>query len=183
MERVLRIARRVRYRTRQVLWGLPSGIAPADAESVRELLSPAEFALFVAMESRDRTHAVRTLNRLDRGAGAGDRHAAPAGDLRVAALVHDVGKGRLALGHRVAYVLLHAASPALLDRLARRGRGWRGALWRIRHHALLGGGLLREAGSAPRVVELVERHTAPPGEVCAAGDADLALLVTADGDS
>ena len=52
----------------------------------------------------------------------------------VAALVHDVGKGRLATCHRIAFVLLNAGAPSLARRLeAERGAGWRQALWRLRH--------------------------------------------------
>ncbi len=171
---------RAAYRVRQVLWGFRSGIAPPDRELVLSLLSPAELALFEAMEPRDQGHAVRTLRSLERagphpggGAGAGR-------ELRVAALLHDVGKGELALWHRVAYVLLGALPGAPLDRLCRPGGGARGALWRLRHHPRLGGALLREAGSAPRVVDLVERHLTPED---AARDPDLRALMEADGRS
>ena len=176
----IRLLRRAGYRTRQVAWGLRSAIAPADREAVRALLSPAELALFDAMEPRDRAHAVRTLRWLDRAGGPG---SAARRDVRAAALLHDVGKGRLALWHRVAYVLLAALPAAALDRLCRRGHGPRDALWRLRHHDRLGGALLREAGSAPRVVELVERHLAPPAAARAAGDLDLLALIEADGNS
>lgn len=169
-----RLSRGAIYRVRQVLWGLRREIAAPDGEAVRTLLSPAEFRLFEAMEPRDRSHAVRTLRWLERAGAATGR------DVRVAALVHDVGKGRLALWHRVAYVLLGALPGALLDRLCRRGAGARGALWRLRHHDLLGAALLREAGSAPRVVELVERHLTPRA---AADDPDLRALQEADGHS
>ena len=174
MRGALRLTREAGYRARQVLWGLRRGIAAPDREAVLALLSPAELRLFDAMEPRDQGHAVRTLRWLERArAGAGR-------DLRVAALLHDVGKGRLALWHRVAYVLLAALPGAPLDRLCRPGVGARGALWRLRHHDALGGALLREAGSAPRVVELVERHLTPR---TAADDPDLRALIEADGHS
>ncbi len=189
MARLAWLARRARYRARQVLWGLRSAIAPDEARAVRELLSAAELPLFVRMEPRDRRHSLLVMRRLARvgvAAMRGDAgaSASPAGrELLVAALLHDIGKGRLALWHRVLYVPLHATSTGLLDRLAREGRGWRGALWRLRHHARIGGALLREAGSAPRVVELVERHLTPPVAARAAGDAELVALIAADGAS
>jgi hypothetical protein len=178
--------RRARYRARQLLWGLRSAIDPDDAREVRELLSSAELPLFLRMEPRDRRHSLLVMRRLAREGipsthGAADAGADPAGrDLLVAALLHDVGKGRLALWHRVIYVPLHAAVPPLLDRLAREGSGWRGALWRLRHHAPLSAALLREARSAERVVELVERHLTPPAAARAAGDAELLALIAAD---
>ncbi|MCY4640884.1 MAG: HD domain-containing protein [Chloroflexi bacterium] len=180
MGSLLRPLRRAGYRVRQVAWGLRSAIAPVDREAVRGLLSAAELALFDAMQPRDRAHAVRTLRWLDRAGGPG---SAARREVRVAALLHDVGKGRLALWHRVAYVLLAALPGSPLDRLCRRGRGARDALWRLRHHDRLGGALLREAGSAPRVVDLVERHLTPATAARAAGDLDLAALIEADGNS
>lgn len=174
MREALRLSRRARYRARQVLWGLRRGIASPDREAVTALLSPEELRLFAAMEPRDQSHAVRTLRWLERARAGSGR------ELRVAALLHDVGKGRLALWHRVAYVLLAALPGSPLDRLCRPGAGARGALWRLRHHAALGGALLREAGSAPRVVELVERHLTPRA---AADDPDLRALMEADGHS
>lgn len=179
--RALRLASlRAVYRVRQVLWGLRPGIAPADREVVLALLSPAELGLFDAMEPRDRGHAIRTLRSLESarippegGAGAGR-------EVRVAALLHDVGKGRIALWHRVVHVLFGALPGAPLDRLCRPGAGARGALWRLRHHDRIGGALLREAGSAPRVVDLVERHLTPRA---AADDPDLRALIEADGNS
>ena len=183
MRGIRRLLRRAGYRVRQVLWGLRSEIALSDRDAVIALLSPAELGLFDAMEPSDRHHAVRTLRWLDRRPAVAGRPVAPGRDVRVAALLHDVGKGRLVLWHRVVYVLLGALSRGLLERLCRRGHGARGALWRLRHHARLGAVLLSEAGSAPRVVELVARHLTPAGEVRAAGDLDLLALVEADGNS
>ncbi len=179
MARLRWLAHRARYRIRQVLWGLRSAIAPADASEVRQLLSPAELALFAAMGPRDRRHSLLTMRRLERDAAP----ARPSRDLRVAALMHDVGKGPVALWHRVAHVLLRALSPALLNRVAREGRGWRGALWRLVHHARLGGALLREAASSPRVIELVEAHLTSPAAAAEMGDAELIALIHADGNS
>lgn len=150
--------RRARYRAYQFLHGLRPALAPAEVEAARALLSPAEFVLFSGAEARDRRHSVDLCVAL-RAAGAGEAE-------QVAALVHDVGKGPLHAWHRVAFVLLDAAAPRLTRRLeAPEGAGWRNALWRLRHHARLGAERLEAAGSDPRVIALVRRHTeAPPSD-------------------
>lgn len=142
-------------------------LAPREIEEARGHLTPAEFALFLGAEARDRRHSVDLFEAL-RGAGAGESELA-------AALVHDVGKGCLRTWHRVAFVLLRSTP------LARRfevesGAPWQQALWRLRHHARLGAERLEAAGSDERVVELVRRHTdAPPDD-----DAALARFIEFD---
>ncbi len=159
--------RRARYRVGQFTRGLRPTLTPAEVEAVRAYLSPAERALFLAADARDRRHSVDLFEAL-RAAGATEPEL-------VAALVHDVGKGPLRTWHRVAFVLLAAAAPRLERALEADGgadgrggsdggggAGWRGALWRLRHHARLGAALLEAAGSAPRVVQLVAGHTGAP---------------------
>lgn len=160
---------RVRYRVYQFTHGLRPFLAPHEVEAARAQLTAAEFALFLAAEARDRRHSFDLFQAL-RTRGAGPEEL-------TAALVHDVGKGRLRTWHRVAFVVLNAASPALARRLeADRGAGWRRALWRLRHHAALGAARLEAAGSAPRVVELVRRHTEP----APADDPALARFIALD---
>ena len=151
----LRRIARARYRVRQFTHGIRPFLAPHEVEAARAHLSPAEFALFLHAEARDRRHSLDLFEAL-RVRGAGEAEL-------VAALLHDVGKGPLRTWHRVAFVLLSAASLALARRVeAERGASWRQALWRLRHHAALGAARLEAVGSAPRVVELVRRHTEPP---------------------
>lgn len=166
---MLRALARARYRVYQFTHGLRPFLAPREIEAVRARLSPAEFVLFLHAEARDQRHSFDLFEAL-RAEGADEASL-------TAALVHDVGKGPLRTWHRVAFVLLRALAPALEDRLAaERGSAWRQALWRLRHHAALGAGLLQAAGSAPRVVELVRRHTgAPPPD-----DAALARFIALD---
>ena len=167
--RLRRVVGRARYRVRQFTHGLRPALSLAEIEAAHARLSPAEFALFLDAEARDRRHSFDLFAAL-RSAGAGEV------DL-VAALVHDVGKGRLRAWHRIAFVLLNAAAPGLGRRLqAEHGAPWRQALWRLRHHARLGAARLEAAGSDARVVELVRRHTErPPGD-----DPALARFIEAD---
>lgn len=166
--RLGRALARARYRAGQFTRGLRSAVSPAEIEAARAHLSPAEFALFLAAGARDRRHSVdlfEALRDLD----------ATAPEL-VAALVHDVGKGRLQTWHRIAFVLLNA-TPALGRVVeAEQGASWRQALWRLRHHAELGAGILEVAGSDARVVTLVRGHTgAQPAD-----DAALARFIDLD---
>jgi hypothetical protein len=95
--------------------------------------------------------------------------------LLVAALLHDCGKGRVALWHRVAYVLLHALAPALLRRwAAENGAAWRRALWRLWHHPELGARLVLAAGADADVARMIREQDSP------APDARVALLQAAD---
>ncbi len=92
-------------------------------------------------------------------------------DLLTAALLHDAGKGRIAIWHRVAYVLLEAASPPLLRRLAMPGDGpgWRQALDRCHRHPELGAQLAEEAGSSGIAVALIREDSEhAPRELLAA---------------
>ena len=97
-------------------------------------------------------------------------------DVLAAALLHDVGKGRVRAAERIAFVLLGAVGFGARQRLANPGgEGFRTAIWRLEHHATLGAERLRDI-SRPRVVWLVERHTdadPPPDE-------ELRWLLAAD---
>lgn len=169
---------RARYRTGQAFLSLRSEAAPSAVAELRELLSEAELACFVAMERRDRRHSLDVMRRVRERSSASGFPASR--DLLAAALLHDVGKGRLLICDRVAFVLLYAVSGRLGDALAaERGMRWRRALWRIRHHARLGAAKLIEAGSSPPLVELVARHIVAKREG-AGGDRELALLIAAD---
>lgn len=138
---------RARYRARQFFGSLRPRIDPSLRDEALALLSDGERALFDSMTPRDRQHCLEVYARL-RTQGRDDR------DLLVAALLHDAGKGRIALWHRVAYVL---APPALLERVTAPGdgAGWRNALYRCHHHEELGAELARNAGANEQVVALI----------------------------
>ena len=138
------------YRSRQVLHALRPRIEQPNLDAARGVLNEGESRLFFAMQPADQRHALEVYTRL-RGR-VDDR------DLLAAALLHDCGKGEMPLALRILNVL----SPRLVARLAdRRGEGWRGAAYRLRHHAELGAQQAQAAGSTPRTVRLIQGHTEP----------------------
>lgn len=160
---------RALYRGRQFFGALRPHIdAGLQAEAFRLLREP-ERRLFESMTLRDRQHCLQVYGRL-RAQGHDD------GDLLAAALLHDAGKGQVALWHRVAYVLLKAWAPALLHRLASpgQGRSWRQALHRCLRHPELGAELARQAGSSAQVVALIRaaEYDAPDERLLALQAAD-----------
>lgn len=156
------------YRSRQFFTSLRPRVDEALRDEAFTLLSEGERRLFASMLLRDQQHCLNVYHHLrDRG-----EHD---GALLTAALLHDVGKGRIALWHRVAYVLLDAWTPRAVDRLAVAGEGpgWRQALYRCRHHPELGAALAQGAGSSDEVVALIgEDERAPPERLAALHSAD-----------
>lgn len=138
---------RARYRARQFFGALRPGVDAGLRDEALALLVGGERALFESMTLRDRQHCLDVFRRL-RDDGHDDR------DLLVAALLHDAGKGEVALWHRVAFVLLENV-PGAVDRVAHDGAGWRGVMYRCRHHDALGAELARRAGSSDAVVALI----------------------------
>ena len=172
-----RAGSRLRYRAGQFFRGFRARLSPVEIAVVRSLLNPPELRLFLGMEPRDRRHSYDVLRWLQVTAGS---HK-PSEQLLKAALLHDVGKGRLRVWDRVAFVLLEHISPRFVDVLgaaqdAPEGLRWRRALWRLRHHAELGARLLGGTNTEPRVIELVAGHT----RLDAGGDNELARLIEAD---
>jgi len=134
----------------------------------RSKLTAEHWDLFVTMSPRDQWHSIQTL-RLLRGSRRNDP------DVVQAALLHDVGKGRIFMRDRVSYVLLSRV-PWLLKRLSsENGPGWRNALHRSRRHPDIGARLAHEAGASPRAVQLIRRHHRPPR-----GDEAALALAAAD---
>jgi hypothetical protein len=170
---------RVRYRIRQFMRGFRGRLSNEEIEAVRSLLTDRELSLFTEMDRRDQRHSVDLLRHLERS------EAGPSSsELRRAALLHDVGKGRLSVGARVLFVLANAVAPALARRFEREGaRGLRGAFWRIRYHASLGALRLAELGVEEGVIELVRYHTAEERRSLPrrrANDPDLLRLIESD---
>jgi hypothetical protein len=137
------------YRSRQALHALRPRIEDGELALARQTLSQAEARLFFAMERRDQRHALEVARRL--------REHTDDGAVLVAALLHDCGKGPVPLWLRVLNVL----SPGAVRLLAAEGSGWRGAAYRLRHHAELGAAMAREAGSGETTVRLIHGHIEP----------------------
>ena len=158
---------RARYRARQFFGALRPRVDPSLRDEALALLSEGERALFASMTARDQQHCLDVHQRLHE-----DGHADH--DLLVAALLHDAGKGRIALWHRVAYVL---SPPALLDRVTEPGdgSGWRHALYRCQHHEQLGAELARQAGSSEHVIALIRGDDAADPRLVALHAADDAV--------
>lgn len=161
--------KRALYRARQLVAALRPRIEPRERAEARALLGERLFPLFLSMSVRDQRHCLDVCQALQ-ARGCDDR------ELLAAALLHDVGKGRLAgspvrLWHRVAYVVLAAVAPSLLGRWA--GEGGLAVLHR---HPERGACLAAAAGAAPAVVELIRRHEEGEG----AADPRLRLLRAAD---
>ena len=157
----------MRDRVRQFI---EAGVQPRDEDFAlaREWLAPELLALFSAQHPRDIVHAVRTARwLLERN------YAEP--DLIVAALLHDVGKGRQRRLDRVAWVLAGSTRLGSIAASERSRLEVRRAMARSRSHAWTGAELVRAAGTPEGAVRLVRLHHRAP-----AGDPVLALLQQAD---
>ncbi len=155
------------HRARQFFGALRPRVTPADREDAYRHLDQPLRPVFESMTLRDQRHGIVVLRRvLAAGGRADDR------DLCAAALLHDCGKGAIALWQRVAHVALPDALCGVIA--AERGAAWRRAFWRLRHHPELGARMAAEAGASADVVRMIRQQDAP------APDARLALLQAAD---
>jgi hypothetical protein len=146
------------------------------------VLSPAEYALFQAMQPSEQLHSLRVLYRLSE---MGQRHP----NLLAAALLHDVGKSRLPLRiwERALIVLSQACLPQPArswGQAAAKPAGWRKAWIVAQHHAGWGAEMASHAGSPALTVSLIRRHQdvlVEPSQC--EEDHLLALLQAADDES
>lgn len=161
-------AARAAYRGRQFLRAVLPRIREDERATVEPYLPGRLRDLFESLPAAEQRHGLDVFQAL-RAAG----HSDP--DLLAAGLLHDCGKGRVRVWQRVAFVVLQAAGPRVLRRLASpRGPGWRRAFDRMLRHPQLGAALVQEAGGSPRVVALVE------GSRGADADIEQAALIAAD---
>ncbi len=135
--------------------------------ALAELLTPAQLVLFDAMPVADRRHGLDVVAAL-RAAGVDD------GDVHLAGLFHDAGKGRsIRLWHRVAWSLGELLGP-WVHAMAARLPGGGDAMARLRDHAERSAELAAAVGCPPRSVALIR------GDAGSSGDAALAALRAAD---
>jgi len=166
--------RRAAYRARQFLHALTARPRSEDLASVRSLLTPELYTLFLTLPPADQAHAIRVQHRLR-------AHGETDADLLAAGLLHDVGKALLPLRlfDRVAVVLGQALLPVRARAWgAGDPAGWRRGFVVACRHAEWGATMVADAGGSPRLVALVREHqSGSPAE------STLAALQAADGDS
>lgn len=133
------------HRVAQFVNHVRARVSPDEEAFVRRALPAKAVTLFASMPVADRRHGLDVAEHL---LAAGHRDP----DLIAAALLHDAAKGRrLRLWHRVVGVLLEAAAPRLLFRLASpRSRSWRYAFHVYLHHAPMSAEAARAAGCSDR---------------------------------
>ncbi len=147
------MAARPLYRSRQFLRALRAQVSPEDLARVDAVLPPAQAALFRSMPVALQRHHLDVHAHLV-AAGCTDP------DVLAAALLHDVGKGQVTVWARVVHVLLEPLA-GLYARLAADGPGFRGQLYRLRHHPELGAAQARAAGASPGTCWLIEHQEDP----------------------
>ena len=155
---------RARHRVGQFAGALRPRIDEAARTEAYTSLNAAQRALFETMMPRDQQHGIDVFLRVSTSSDD------PA--LLVAALLHDCGKGRIALWQRVAHVLLPPAARRAIA--SERGGHWRQAMWRLEHHPALGAELVARTGADPETVRMIREQDAP------SPDERLALLQAAD---
>jgi hypothetical protein len=157
------------HRVAQFVAHVRARVAPEEEALARRILPVTAWPLFEAMPVADRRHGLDVVGRL-LAAGVDDA------DLLRAALLHDAAKGhRMRLWHRVAGVLLEAAAPSLLRRLASRDeRSWRHPFHLYLHHPELSAAMATAAGCDPRAGTFIS------GRVAAADGPLLRALEAAD---
>lgn len=153
----------VLYRLRQLWWELSArSLTLQQRDEIGLLLTADEQRLFDRFAASDQLHSYRVMQTL-RKAG----YTEPA--LLAAALLHDIGKTRVALTawDRSLAVVGHVAAPGLARRWGVSAEpdpsrfGWRKGFIVKAHHPIWGAGMAAAAGSMPQTVALIQRHQDP----------------------
>ncbi|MDQ2934634.1 MAG: hypothetical protein M3R49_06580 [Chloroflexota bacterium] len=130
-------------------------VTPEQDAFAARLLPPGATRLFAEMPVADRRHGLAVAQRLLAG-GFDDP------ELLAAALVHDAGKGRrMRLWHRVAAVLVDAAAPRLLARIASPDPASAGYPFHLYlHHGPISADAALAAGCSPRTAAFIRGSVA-----------------------
>lgn len=152
-------------RVAQLIGHVTARVEPNEEAFARDVLPTTAWPLFAQMPVADRRHAIDVAQHLLDG-GRDDA------ELLAAALLHDAAKGhRMRLWHRVGGVLLEAAAPRLLRRMASPDPKSSGYPWHLYlSHAALSAEAAVAAGCSQRTADLI-RGQAFDGEAQAALDA------------
>lgn len=160
---------RASHRARQFVGALRPRVTPEARADAYCHLNVAERAVFESMVLRDQQHGIEVYRRVRAVAATNDDA------LFAAALLHDCGKGRIALWQRVAHVVVGASAPSLRPRIASdQGAPWRQAFWRLLHHPELGAEMVAQTGADPDTIRMIREQDAE------APDERLAQLQAAD---
>ena len=140
-------------KVRQFRTYLRARVDPQERAALAGWLTDPQLALFDSMHVADRRHGLDVVAAL-RAGGPAD------GDLLLAGLLHDSGKGETAVGPRVVYSLGQMYGPWVW-RLGARLPGFEPALDRLRGHAEASARLAEAAACPPRTVDLIRHQDAP----------------------
>ena len=169
-------------RVKQLWSALTAKLTDEDRGFVAANLTPAEQALFYAMNLPDQRHALNvayTALRL-----ASEYTGVDCSLLTKCTLLHDVGKvkGDVSTWDKVLTVLAHRLAPGWAEEWGRCGRG--GRLDNIRHafhvyfhHPERSAELVRSLGEGDRIADIILRHHEPE---TAGEPLELTLLRQAD---
>ncbi len=142
------------YRVKQLWWAVTA--RPVADEAVRQWLNSAESSLFYQYSPNDQQHALRVVRHLQ---AINTTHPS----LIKAALIHDVGKTKVALSvwDRCFIVLASLLMPRRAVQWGRdesQLKSWRKPFVVKAHHARWGAEMAKVAGCDPITINLIARH-------------------------
>jgi putative nucleotidyltransferase with HDIG domain len=151
------------YRLRQFRNALIAAPSEGDLEVIREYLTPEQVALFKRMHPSEQMHSIQVARTIEHPSISGTDEYQK--DLKVAALLHDVGKSRytLRIWERVIIVLGKAVLPKQSEKWGEgKPVGWKRAFVVARKHPQWGAQMALAAGVSPVAAALIERHQEDP---------------------
>jgi hypothetical protein len=167
----------IRYRLNQFWHNVTAQpLSKLELEQIANDLNPQELDLFLQMSISDQRHGYRVYRFL-RANGHSDC------DLLAAALLHDVGKSRVALSawDRALAVLGETFLPGKSKEWGEQEKsGWKRTFVVRKQHAAWGGDMVEKVGSRKEVIDLILHHQDPFSLNENESDERLALLRWAD---